>query len=233
MRGTAYPSAATMSPSEYSAPDPRSSRRNAVRSLALLALVCAPLFFFRLGRSGLGDPDEGRNAEAAREILETGDWVTPHLDGIAYLDKPPAFFWTVALSYRLLGVNELAARAPSALFALAGIALISWFARGRIGYAAGWLAGITLALSPLYIIFGRIVIFDMMLTFCMTVSVLSAFEAIEGAGPEHSGGGARGQLPGALFFAAAGVGTITKGPVALAFPLLVAITWALVSGRPA
>src|SRR5439155_24450336 len=212
------------SPNEYSGPDPRPTHWNAAVSIALLVLACAPLFFFRLGGAGLGDPDEGRNAEAAREILETGDWVTPHLDGIPYLDKPPAFFWTVALSYRLLGVGELAARAPSALFALAGIALISWFARRRIGYAAGWLAGITLALSPLYIIFGRIVIFDMMLTFCMTVAVLAAFEALESE--------SRRVLPAVLFFAASGLGTICKGPVALIVPLLVAVGWALVRGRP-
>src|SRR6267378_838139 len=133
--------------------------------MALLALACAPIFFFRLGQPGLGDPDEGRNAEVAREILETGDWITPHMDGAPYLDKPPAFFWTVASSYRVLGVSELAARAPSAVLAVAGIVLVFWFARRRIGEAAAWPAGLTLALSPLYIIFGRIVIFDMMLTF--------------------------------------------------------------------
>jgi len=221
-----------MSPSEYSVPDPRPTHWNALLPIGLLVLACAPLFFFRLGRAGLGDPDEGRNAEVAREILQTGDWVTPHMDGIPYLDKPPAFFWTVALSYRLLGVGELAARAPSALFALAGIALVSWFARRRFGDAAGWLAGATLALTPLYIIFGRIVIFDMMLTFCMTVSVLSAFEAMESAGPAEAGGGARGRLAAALFFAAAGLGTITKGPVALVVPLLVAITWGLARRQP-
>ncbi len=228
MRETAYPAAATMSLSEYSASDRRSIRRNAVLSFALVALACSPLFFFGLGRSGLGDPDEGRNAEAAREILVTRDWVTPHLDGVPYLDKPPAFFWLVAQSYRILGVNELAARAPSALFALAGVLLVFWFARRRIGATAAWLAAATLALSPLYILFARIVIFDMMLTFCMTVSVLCAFEAMEGGGPA-----AGGRLPAALVFAAAGLGTITKGPVALVVPLLVATAWALVRRRPA
>ncbi|MBI1950317.1 MAG: glycosyltransferase family 39 protein [Acidobacteria bacterium] len=185
--------------------------------------MSAPIFFFRLGKAGLGDPDEGRNAEAAREILVTGDWVTPHLDGARYLDKPPAFFWVVAVSYRLFGVGESAARAPSALFALAGIALVYWFARRRLGGRAAWLAALTLALSPLYIIFGRIVIFDMMLTLCMTVSCLAAFEAMEGGRP---------RAPGALFFIAAGIGTITKGPVALVAPLLVAVAWALLRGRP-
>lgn len=213
-----------MSRSESSSHNRPFSRWNAALSVALLVLLCAPIFFFRLGKPGLGDPDEGRNAEAAREILETGDWVTPHLDGARYLDKPPAFFWVVALSYRLFGVSELSARAPSALFALVGIALVHCFARRRLGDRAAWLAGLTLALSPLYIVFGRIVIFDMMLTFCMTISGLAAFEAMEG--------GVRRRLPGALFFAAAGIGTITKGPVALVAPLLVAVAWSLVRRRP-
>ena len=209
--------------SEFPPPGNLPSRWVTARSAALLILLCAPIFFFRLGRPGLGDPDEGRNAEAAREILETGDWVTPHLDGARYLDKPPAFFWVVAVSYRVFGVSEMAARAPSALFALAGIVLVHWYARRRLGERAAWLAALTLALSPLYIVFGRIVIFDMMLTFCMTVSCLAAFAAMEGGAP---------RAPAALFFAAAGIGTITKGPVALVAPLLVAVAWAILRGRP-
>src|SRR5437867_12288061 len=144
----------------------------------LLLVVCAPIFLFQLGRPGLGDPDEGRNAEVAREMVETGDWVTPHMDGVVYLDKPPAYFWAVAVSYLVFGVSEWSARAPSALFALAGIALVGWFVRKRMGSAAAWLAGLTLALSPLYIVFGRIVIFDMTLTFCMTAGAPAAFDGV-------------------------------------------------------
>ena len=205
-------------------PVPRYARAGTFLPIVLLLVLCAPIFFFRLGRPGLGDPDEGRNAEAAREMLESGDWVTPHMDRVAYLDKPPAFFWAVALSYALFGVSELSARAPSALFALATILLVFMFARSRLGETGAWLAGLTLALSPLFIVFGRIVIFDMMLTFCMTVAVLAAFEALESD--------SRRALPGALFFAAAGLGTICKGPVALIVPLLVAVAWTLVRGRP-
>src|SRR5439155_23077803 len=106
--------------------------------------------------------------------------------------KPPAYFWAVALSYALVGVSELTARAPSALFALATIVLVVACARRRLGETGAWLAGLTLALSPLFIVFGRIVIFDMMLTFCMTVAVLAAFEALESD--------ERRALPGALFF---------------------------------
>ncbi|PYS96572.1 MAG: hypothetical protein DMF50_04080 [Acidobacteria bacterium] len=200
-------------------------RERARGSILLLLLLCAPIVLYRLGRPGLSDPDEGRNAEVAREMLATGDFVTPHIDGARYLDKPPAFFWVVAASYTLLGVDELAARLPSALFALAGIALTAWFARRHGGARAGMAAGAVLALSPLCMIFGRLVIFDMMLIFFMTAAAMAAFEAMEGDG-------ARARLAGAVFFSAAGIGTITKGPVALLVPLLVAVAWSLVRRRP-
>ena len=203
-----------------------SARPRALLEILLLVLLAAPIVLYRLGRPGLGDPDEGRNAEVAREMLESGDLVTPHLNGARYLDKPPAYFWVVAASLRLFGVNELAARLPSALSALAGIALVAWFARRHLGPGAGWLAGAALALTPLYIVFARTVIFDMMLTVCMTVSCVAAFEAMEGE--ERAG-----RLAGALFFAAAAVGTITKGPVALVAPLLVAASWAGARREPA
>jgi 4-amino-4-deoxy-L-arabinose transferase-like glycosyltransferase len=201
-------------------------RARALVEILMLVLLAAPIVLYRLGRPGLGDPDEGRNAEVAREMLESGDLVTPRLNGARYLDKPPAYFWAVAASFRLLGVGELSARLPSALFALSGIALLAWFARRHLGPRAGWLAGAALALTPLYLVFARTVIFDMMLTVCMAVSGLAAFEAMEGDGRG-------GRLAGALFFAAAGLGTITKGPVALAAPLLVAAAWAGARRRPA
>ncbi len=187
----------------------------------LLVLLCAPIFLYRLGGPALGDPDEGRNAEVAREMLVTGDFITPRINDARYLDKPPAYFWVVAASLRTIGVNELGARLPSALFALVGIVLTVWFARRHWGPRTGWPAGAILALMPLYIVFARTVIFDMMLTVCMTVSVMAAFEAMEGS-----------RVAGPIAFAAAGLGTITKGPVALVVPLLVAATWAVLERRP-
>ncbi len=202
---------------------PRRAPRGAAALLLLLA-VCAPVFLFGLGARALGDPDEGRNAAVAREMLAARSWATPLFNGAPYLDKPPILFWLIALSYRVLGVSELAARLPAALAALAGIALTWWFARRHLGERAGAIAGAVLASTPLYIVFGRTVIFDMLLALSMTAALYAAFEAMEGRG---------GRAAGALFFAAAGAGTMIKGPVALAGPLIVAAAWALARRRPA
>ncbi|MEE9291673.1 MAG: glycosyltransferase family 39 protein [Acidobacteriota bacterium] len=194
----------------------------------LLLVLSSPVFLYHLGVPPLVDPDEGRNAEVAREMVEAGSFMTPLLNGAPYLDKPPALFWLIALSYGLFGTNEFAARLPSALCALAGILATAWFARRHLGESAGWLAGAVLTLSPLYIVFGRLVIFDTMLTLCVTVSAFAAFEAMENARA-----GAGRAIAGALFFVAAGIGTMTKGPIGLVAPLLIAVVWAMVRGKPA
>ena len=77
----------------------------------LVVLVCAMLAFASgLGAWALFEPDEGRNAEIAREMLASGDWVVPHLNGVPFLDKPPLLFWMVATGFRLLGESEWVAR---------------------------------------------------------------------------------------------------------------------------
>ncbi|HEV8119883.1 MAG TPA: glycosyltransferase family 39 protein, partial [Candidatus Polarisedimenticolia bacterium] len=153
------------------------------RMLYLVPLLCAPIFIAGLGATGLGEPDEGRNAEVGREMLETKDFVTPHLNAAVYLDKPPVFFWAVAASVAIFGVNEMAARLPSALSAIAGIALTVWFARRWFGERVAWLAGVLLAATPLYVVFARLVIFDMMLMVCTTTSTILFFEAMESERP--------------------------------------------------
>src|SRR5690348_2421348 len=81
-------------------------------------MVAACMFFAGLGRLPLLEPDEGRNAEVAREMLVAGDWITPHYNTLVYLDKPAVYFWLVAGSFKLAGISEWAARFPSALMAL-------------------------------------------------------------------------------------------------------------------
>ncbi len=93
------------------------------RDLLALGAIFGLLFFLSLGHAPLANPDEGRYAEIPREMVASGDWVTPRLDGIAYFEKPPLLYWAVAVCLKLFGPGEASVRAAPALFGLAGVLL--------------------------------------------------------------------------------------------------------------
>src|SRR5947208_15889321 len=101
--------------------------------LILLLALCALLFFLGLGTLGLTDRDEGSNAEAAREMVQSGDWLSPTLNGAPRFAKPAFLYWLISGAYRLFGVSEYAARLPSAVFGTALILLQYYFARRVLG----------------------------------------------------------------------------------------------------
>ncbi len=176
----------------------------------LLVLAVAALFV-AIGSTPLIEPDEGRNAEVAREMLERGDFVVPHLNGLPYLDKPVLFFAATAVSIRLFGASEFAARLPAALFTLlTALVLVAW-ARARFDRETALLSGLVFATCPLVLAFSHIVIFDAVFAFWVTASCVLFDVARERSG--------RGWC--ALAWAAAGMATLTKGPVGLLLPLLV------------
>jgi 4-amino-4-deoxy-L-arabinose transferase-like glycosyltransferase len=191
---------------------PAGSPRRRVSPILLLLAIAACLFFVGLGRLPLVEPDEGRNAEVAREMLAKGDWIVPHFDGFAYLDKPPVFFWLAAASFKLGGISEASARFSSALAALGTMLLVWFLARRMFGDSAGFYAGIIFATAPLTLIFARIVIFDMTLTFFVTAAMVCYWLG------ESSARGRK--LWDILFFAAMGAATLTKGPVGFLLPVL-------------
>jgi 4-amino-4-deoxy-L-arabinose transferase-like glycosyltransferase len=183
--------------------------------LPLLVVAAALALGFNLNGYRLLDPDEGRNAEVAREMAESNDYVLPHLDGLPYLDKPIVYFAAAAAVMEVLGPTETAARLPAYLFTLATIALMIVFARRRWGPAAGWLAGLALATMPLVMAYARATIFDSTLACCTTAAILAFWD----------------ERP-VLAWAAMGLGALTKGPVALLIPLATLIPYALLTGRP-
>ena len=186
-------------------------------------MVAGVLFFAGLGRLPLLEPDEGRNAEVGREMLTSGDWITPRYDSLAYLDKPAAYFWMVSASFRALGVSELAARLPSALMGCLTMLLVWFLARRMFGNSVGLWAGIVFATCPLAIVLAREVIFDMTLTFFITLA-LTAFWLAENAKFSNL-------WFDVLMFAAMGVAIITKGPVGVLVPLLSILVYEVVRSR--
>jgi len=184
--------------------------------ILLWALALAALFAGS-GSVALKEPDEGRNAEVAREMIERGDFVVPHLDGMPYLDKPVFFFASAAVAIGALGPTELAARLPSLLFTLATVLLVVLLARSRFGLEEALLGGLMLATAPLALAFARIVIFDAVMMFWVSLSCV-AF---------HLGFQRQGRGWPMLGWTAAGFAVLTKGPVGLVLPLLIGIAEAL------
>jgi 4-amino-4-deoxy-L-arabinose transferase-like glycosyltransferase len=176
--------------------------------------LAAALLLIRLGGLPLIDPDEGRNARVAWEMKESGAWFAPTYDGLPYLDKPAAFFKAVALSFSLLGRSEGAARLPSALSGLVLLGLVFAFCRRAYDRRTAALAVLIIASTPLFIAFARTVIFDMPLALVVSLSILAVYRAEESRG-----------RPRALWYlvgaAAAGAGTLIKGPVGFVIPGLI------------
>jgi 4-amino-4-deoxy-L-arabinose transferase-like glycosyltransferase len=106
-------------------------------------LICATLYvcyFSHLGAIGFVGPDEPRYAWIARDMAESGDWVTPHLYGKPWFEKPPLYYWGAAICFKLFGVSEAAARLPSAVSALLATLAMAWLAWRIYGQeTARWL----------------------------------------------------------------------------------------------
>ncbi len=191
----------------------------------LVCLVCLVIVFSNLGSSALFDPDEGRNAEKAREILLLGDWVTPYENFLPTLDKPVFFYWLVAISFKLFGLSEWSARLPSALAGLGCIFLVYLFARLQWGLQEGLWSSLVLITSLEFFLFSRIVIFDMTLTFFISLALFSFYAVTQTDDPRA------GKRHCLLMYAAMGAGTLVKGPIALVLSGMIIFFYLLVTRK--
>ncbi len=187
---------------------------------ALLLALCALLFFLGLGTLGLTDRDEGSNAEAAREMIESGDWITPTLNGVPRFAKPIFMYWLISGSYLAFGVSEFTARLPSAVFGTALIVMQYLFAKRILGPATGLKAALMLLLNFEVLAIGRMVLTDMVLLFFTTLSIFSFFLAMWGEG--------RAKRWYWVSYVGMALAVLTKGPVGL-IPLLAIIPYLLLT----
>src|SRR5687768_9056977 len=110
--------------------------------LLAVAVVAAALFLPGVGAAPFVDPPEGVHAAIALDMLRTGDWITPRLDGIRYFDKPPLLYWLMTGAFHALGVSEGASRLTSALPAVGVAVVTAWTGLRLGGPRLGLLAGL-------------------------------------------------------------------------------------------
>jgi 4-amino-4-deoxy-L-arabinose transferase-like glycosyltransferase len=168
---------------------------------------------------GLGHPlqnvNEGLYARIPVEMLSSGDFVIPTLNGVPYLEKPPLMYWITALAYAVCGVSEASARAAPVLGALLTFASVAWFARRRLATNADAYALAILVSAPAVVLMARTLLFDMLLTGLLSVALVTLSEAL------RRGAEARLLRPSAVALALA---VLTKGLAPLLFYGAVAMT---------
>ena len=139
--------------------------------LLLSGLTVLVLWFALLGYRDLIDPDEGRYAEIPREMVATGDWITPRLNGLKYFEKPAFQYWVTASTYVLLGDNTTTARLWVAVIGFLGALWIGFVAVKMYGYDAGLYSFIMTLSGMLYCGLAHYLSVDMTLSVCMVFGI--------------------------------------------------------------
>lgn len=170
------------------------------------------------------DDVDAVQAQIARNMLESGDWVTARLNGVAYLEKSPLIYWLMAGSYGLFGVSDWAARIPVALSAVLLAWVTAMFGAWAFGRTAGFYSGLVIATCVGLFLFTRIQIPDVTLTLAVTLAMWS-FLRVQEDGEPHPGWWAL------VFWVCLGTGLLLKGLIAIVFPMAGVLLYLLVN-RP-
>lgn len=184
-----------------------------------LAAGIAIMFIGLVNNRALWDPDEGRYAEMAREILVLCDWVTPHLNNLLYFEKPMMYMWLEAISFTVFGISERAAHLVSLLCALGGVFLVGLMARRLWGLKAGLIASLCLLTSIEYFVLSSSIDINMTLTLFITSALVFFWLG-------HTEEKIRYYL---LFWASMACATLTKGPIGIILPMGTVVIYILIT----
>lgn len=183
--------------------------------ILLLAAVAAACLFVNLGNVPLFDNDEGAYATVTREMIESGDLLTPRLGGQPFFHKPPMIFWTQAICVRLLGLNEFALRLPSAIASLLWAALLYLFIRRFLNARTAWFAVFFLVTALQVNLIAKAALADAWLNLFISAALFAFFAHAQ----------SRQRLFLLAAYAGMGLGFMTKGPIAVVIPMTVVLAW--------
>lgn len=147
--------------------------------VSMVVLLTLPLFLYKLGQTSLVSWDEAWYAEVARNILKTGNLINMSWNNRLYTDHPPAGYWLMALTYKILGINEFWTRFPSALSGITCIILVSFLGKKLFNPVVGLVSGIALSSAIWFIFRSRSGNLDVILTMFFLLTILLAIKASE------------------------------------------------------
>jgi 4-amino-4-deoxy-L-arabinose transferase-like glycosyltransferase len=192
------------------------------KGLMLLPMLLTALLYLSTttGR-GVIDYDEGYYAQAAKGMVESGNWVTPYVNGVRFLEKPPLLYWLTAASFKAFGINEFALRLPTALAVISLIGVVMLIGLRIADKGTAWIAGLSLAFCAGTYIFTRETLHDVWLVFFITLAMYAFVDWY--IDPRHS-------LRRALLFYAAVAGAfMCKSLIGVAFPMGIVVVFFLLS----
>jgi 4-amino-4-deoxy-L-arabinose transferase-like glycosyltransferase len=201
--------------------------RRGERDAALAAAAIVAWLLLSIAWRPLMLPDEGRYAGVAWEMLRSGDWLTPRLDGLPFFHKPPLFYWITAASMALFGLHPAAARAASLLGAVAVGCALYLFVRRWGGRPAARAGLMVLATLPMFFLGAQFANLDMLVAGCIGCTVLLGAHTMLAAEDRQPHGRAA-----AATWAVAGLGVLAKGLIGFVLPGAILLAWALAMRRP-
>ena len=195
---------------------------DAIKMLAIIALWLAAAAWMR----PLMHPDEGRYATVAYEMLRSGDWLTPTLNGMPFFHKPPLFYWLTGAALAVFGPNEFAARMASLIGASMGAWALYLFTRHWCGQALARRSVLVLLVLPMFFAAAQFANLDMLVAGCITATILALAHA---ALCFEQGLAYRRVLW--LAYVLAGLGVLAKGLIGFVLPAMVIGLWLLLRWR--
>ena len=194
--------------------------------VVLLLVFCTLFFILGVGRWDLWNPDEPRYAQVAKEMVARGDWILMHVNGNTYVDKPPLFFWLIALSSFLWqGFTSFSARFPSAFLSTLTVLLTFFLGKKLYGSRTGFCSAVILATSFEFAYLSTRANIDATLTFITTASIFLFLHWYHHSKAKGEQKNDKRGLSIYGFYTGMGLATLVKGPVGFILPLLVSLVY--------
>jgi 4-amino-4-deoxy-L-arabinose transferase-like glycosyltransferase len=194
-------------------------------SLFVVLLIAAAIYLSSIvSPPSLMDDSDAVEAQIARNMLSSGDWVTARLDGVVFLEKSPLSWWLMNIGYKIFGFHDWAARIAFALTAIGLAWLTAAFGRWAFGTRAGSLAGLVMGTCIGLWLFTRVLIPDVMLTFVITLAMWAFLRALDEEEQSPA-------IWARLFFVSLGLGLLLKSLIGVVFPIGAAVVFLLVNGQ--